>query len=87
MDKALVFGTKDCRFESCQGQYHCQRYTRVFHASCFVKRYAVLVNTNAFKSGCPTSPYCIGTGNPARDYLGSCAVWRETKVKLSGSCR
>ena len=20
MDKALVFGTKDCRFESCQGQ-------------------------------------------------------------------
>ena len=22
MDKALVFGTKDCRFESCQGQMH-----------------------------------------------------------------
>ena len=21
MDKALVFGTKDCRFESCQGHY------------------------------------------------------------------
>jgi hypothetical protein len=21
MDKALVFGTKDCRFEACQGQY------------------------------------------------------------------
>ena len=21
MDKALVFGTKDCRFESCQGQH------------------------------------------------------------------
>ena len=21
MDKALVFGTKDCRFESCQGQF------------------------------------------------------------------
>ena len=23
MDKALVFGTKDCRFESCQGQFSC----------------------------------------------------------------
>ena len=22
MDKALVFGTKDCRFESCQGHYY-----------------------------------------------------------------
>ena len=22
MDKALVFGTKDCRFESCQGHFH-----------------------------------------------------------------
>ena len=25
MDKALVFGTKDCRFESCQGQEQCQK--------------------------------------------------------------
>ena len=25
MDKALVFGTKDCRFETCQGQSYCQR--------------------------------------------------------------
>ena len=23
MDKALVFGTKDCRFESCQGHEYC----------------------------------------------------------------
>ena len=23
MDKALVFGTKDCRFESCQGHHFC----------------------------------------------------------------
>ena len=25
MDKALVFGTKDCRFESCQGHFHIVR--------------------------------------------------------------
>ena len=25
MDKALVFGTKDCRFESCQGHAHRQK--------------------------------------------------------------
>ena len=25
MDKALVFGTKDCRFESCQGHFLCAR--------------------------------------------------------------
>ena len=25
MDKALVFGTKDCRFKSCQGHAHCHR--------------------------------------------------------------
>ena len=25
MDKALVFGTKDCRFESCQGQVFLSR--------------------------------------------------------------
>ena len=25
MDKALVFGTKDCRFESCQGHLACAR--------------------------------------------------------------
>ena len=36
MDKALVFGTKDCRFESCQGHYCCtmvsssQSHTRHF---------------------------------------------------------
>ena len=30
MDKALVFGTKDCRFESCQGHLR----TEIFKRSC-----------------------------------------------------
>ena len=31
MDKALVFGTKDCRLESCQGHGHCY----LCHKICF----------------------------------------------------
>ena len=30
MDKALVFGTKDCRYESCQG--HCSFKAKHLHA-------------------------------------------------------
>jgi hypothetical protein len=33
MDKALVFGTKDCRFESCQG-HHVVRAAVVFSVRC-----------------------------------------------------
>ena len=29
MDKALVFGTKDCRFESCQGHFACVLLCRI----------------------------------------------------------
>ena len=32
MDKALVFGTKDCRFESCQGHWRTTRRWRAHTA-------------------------------------------------------
>ena len=41
MDKALVFGTKDCRFESCQGQACCP--TCVDFPSCGSTSYRMLV--------------------------------------------
>ena len=42
MDEALVFGTKDCRFESCQGHFGVLalfRWRRLTHKS-YVPRYA-----------------------------------------------
>ena len=41
MDKALVFGTKDCRLESCQGQACCPTY--VGSPSCGSTSYRMLV--------------------------------------------
>ena len=38
MDKALVFGTKDCRLESCQDQSKPERALSLAAVECFVAK-------------------------------------------------
>ena len=56
MDKASVFGTKDCRLESCQGHWFAQAAPRLFPAASL----AAQARHNGHVSVCVSVPVCVG---------------------------
>jgi hypothetical protein len=67
MDKALVFGTKDCRFESCQGHL-----SRAPHVSASASAYTSLRSRSIGNSrGAARQPTCQFGSDAHSMWLGT----------------
>ena len=81
MDKALVLGTKDCRFESCQGLFTCSTHVSIPHF-CWAKSEAIQYGCNTYTVHSrmlsePTALPCQEAQTSSQACLGSCAFYAQ----------
>ena len=79
MDKALVFGTEDCRFDSCQGHFTCSTHVsnpQFCRAKCEPIQYGFSTYTVHSRMLLePTALPCQEAQTSSQACLGSCASY------------
>ena len=79
MDKALVFGTKDCRLESCQGHVH---MPRILYPLCTPRSHATFADNHELRT--LRSCFCTGTNTlPGRLELPTLRLTASRSNQLS----